>query len=88
MTSEQESIKTLREGAPLAETSLELLPDEVSLEHVLGDGSYGTVYKGVVRQNAVAIKVLDSTIFEEEGAREAFKREMEALSFIRHPNLC
>lgn len=88
MSSDQDAVKRVREDGPLAETSLELNPDEVTLECVLGDGSYGTVYKGVVRQNAVAIKVLDSTIFEAPGAQETFKREMEALSFIRHPNLC
>lgn len=71
----------------IVETSLELTPEEVTLGTVLGDGSLGTVYKGVVRQNAVSIKVLHPSVFEELGAQDAFKREMEALSFIRHPNL-
>lgn len=71
----------------IVETSLELTPEEVVLGAVLGDGSLGTVYKGVVRQNAVSIKVLHPSVFEEVGAQDAFKREMEALSFIRHPNL-
>ena len=87
MTSEQDPTKRTREG-DLVETSLELNPDEISLEHVLGDGTLGTVYKGVVRQNAVAIKVLSSEVFGEPAALETLRRELEALSFIRHPNLC
>lgn len=70
------------------ETSLELKPDEVTIGAVLGDGSLGTVYKGEVRHNAVSIKMLHPSVFAEVGAQEAFKREMEALGFIRHPNLC
>lgn len=70
------------------ETSLELNAEEIKLEHVLGDGTLGTVYKGIVRQNAVAIKLLNSALFDDPAVLEAFRRELEALSFIRHPNLC
>jgi serine/threonine protein kinase len=49
---------------------------------LLGRGSYGTVYRGVLREGTeVAIKVLTSP-------REAgFEEEVRVLSKFRHPNL-
>lgn len=52
------------------------------ISHRLGEGSYGTVHKGVLRDGTeVAIKTL---AMPKEGG---FREEVEVLSRFRHPNL-
>ncbi|KAL5726698.1 non-specific serine/threonine protein kinase [Ranunculus cassubicifolius] len=51
---------------------------------IIGDGGYGTVYKGFLRNTDVAIKLLDSTSVQ--GCSE-FQQEVDVLSRMRHPNL-
>ncbi|KAL3026705.1 hypothetical protein AAZX31_03G008200 [Glycine max] len=50
----------------------------------IGEGGYGSIFKGVLRHTEVAIKMLnpDST----QGPLE-FQQEVEVLSKLRHPNL-
>ncbi|KAJ3694264.1 hypothetical protein LUZ60_009744 [Juncus effusus] len=51
----------------------------------IGEGSYGSVYKGLLRYTPVAIKMLNhegSKVLEKE-----FNQEVEVLSKVRHPNL-
>ncbi|KAI8558215.1 hypothetical protein RHMOL_Rhmol04G0072800 [Rhododendron molle] len=58
-----------------------------SSTNLLGFGSFGRVYKGVIEQNgilAVAVKVLD---LQTHGATKSFVAECEALRNIRHRNL-
>ncbi|KAJ6853240.1 LEAF RUST 10 DISEASE-RESISTANCE LOCUS RECEPTOR-LIKE PROTEIN KINASE-like 1.2 [Iris pallida] len=51
----------------------------------LGDGGYGTVYKGVLRDGrTVAVKRLYETNYKRV---EQFVNEVEILSRLRHPNL-
>ncbi|KAJ1694420.1 hypothetical protein LUZ63_011118 [Rhynchospora breviuscula] len=50
----------------------------------IGDGGYGSVYKGFLRGSTVAIKMLNPRGMQ--GKTEFFK-EMSALSKVRHPNL-
>lgn len=51
----------------------------------LGDGGYGTVYKGVLRDGRiVAVKRLYETSYKRV---EQFLNEVEILSRLRHPNL-
>ncbi|MQM14333.1 hypothetical protein Taro_047265 [Colocasia esculenta] len=61
--------------------------DGFSSENLIGAGSYGSVYMGVLDQNignTVAIKVLN---LERTGAYKSFAAECEALRNIRHRNL-
>ncbi|OWM67425.1 hypothetical protein CDL15_Pgr019885 [Punica granatum] len=60
--------------------------DGFSPTNMIGEGSFGVVYKGVLRSNGqiVAVKVLK---LEEQGASKSFMAECEALRSIRHRNL-
>ncbi|XP_019051385.1 PREDICTED: U-box domain-containing protein 33-like [Nelumbo nucifera] len=49
-----------------------------------GEGGYGNVYRGLLRQTKVAIKLLHTN--NSQGCRE-FLQEVTILSKIRHPNL-
>ncbi|XP_058210582.1 probable LRR receptor-like serine/threonine-protein kinase At3g47570 isoform X2 [Rhododendron vialii] len=58
-----------------------------SSANLLGFGSFGHVYKGIIEQNrelVVAVKVLD---LQTRGATKSFMAECEALRNIRHRNL-
>ncbi|XP_059653290.1 probable LRR receptor-like serine/threonine-protein kinase At3g47570 [Cornus florida] len=54
---------------------------------LIGEGTYGSVYKGTLdrdNQTVVAVKVLNQ---QEEGAKKCFMAECKALSNIRHRNI-
>nr|ABK95716.1 unknown [Populus trichocarpa] len=50
----------------------------------IGEGGYGSIYKGVLRQTQVAVKMLHSNSLQ--GPAE-FQQEVDVLSKMRHPNL-
>ncbi|KAL8111316.1 U-box domain-containing protein 33-like [Apium graveolens] len=50
----------------------------------IGEGGYGSIYRGILRHSQVAIKVLHSD--SSQGPSE-FEREVNVLSKLRHPNL-
>ncbi|XP_077239115.1 uncharacterized protein LOC143880191 [Tasmannia lanceolata] len=60
--------------------------DGFSSANLIGVGSYGSVYKGILGQdeNVVAVKVLNLQL---HGASKSFMDECEALRNIRHRNL-
>ncbi|XP_077232513.1 uncharacterized protein LOC143869840 [Tasmannia lanceolata] len=60
--------------------------NEFSLDNLIGVGSYGSVYKGILdnNQRAIAVKVLN---LQQRGAYKSFDAECEALRNIRHRNL-
>eukprot|EP00253_Pinus_taeda_P032763 PITA_32763 len=59
--------------------------DEFSDSNLLGVGSFGKVYKGVMYDGTiVAVKVIS---LENEGANKSFERECNVLSRVRHRNL-
>lgn len=57
-----------------------------SSSNMIGAGSYGTVYKGVLQddETVIGVKVLD---LDQRGALKSFTSECEALQQIRHRNL-
>ncbi|XVF10854.1 hypothetical protein REPUB_Repub07fG0218800 [Reevesia pubescens] len=60
--------------------------DGFSLQNLVGSGSFGSVYKGILEENGVviAVKVLN---LQNRGASRSFLAECEALRSIRHRNL-
>ncbi|CAN1174824.1 Probable LRR receptor-like serine/threonine-protein kinase At3g47570 [Linum perenne] len=60
--------------------------DGFSSSNLVGVGSFGSVYKGVLDENetAIAVKVFN---LERRGASKSFMAECEALKNIRHRNL-
>ncbi|CAD6211969.1 unnamed protein product [Miscanthus lutarioriparius] len=50
----------------------------------IGQGGFGSVYKGFLRSTTVAIKILNT---ESLHAQSQFKQEVAILSRVRHPNL-
>ncbi|KAF9613949.1 hypothetical protein IFM89_013484 [Coptis chinensis] len=50
----------------------------------IGEGGYGSVFKGFLRNTEVAIKLLNSSSLQ---GRLEFQQEVDVLSKMRHPNL-
>ncbi|XP_017697851.2 U-box domain-containing protein 33-like [Phoenix dactylifera] len=50
----------------------------------IGEGGYGSVYKGFLRHTTVAIKMLNP---QSRQGQSEFHHEVEVLSRVRHPNL-
>lgn len=65
----------------------EINPSEIDIHHILGDGSFGSVYKGRCRQKDVAVKILHKQELDQDEL-QSFKHEVEILSCLRHPNIC
>jgi serine/threonine protein kinase len=65
----------------------EIHPYEIELQQKIGQGSFGSVYKGRCRGKDVAIKVLNKPITDEK-TLTAFKKEVAIMSTIFHPNIC
>lgn len=63
----------------------EIDPNDIVLEHTLGDGSFGTVYKGRCRHKDVAVKVLFRQF--DEATLQAFRQEVAIMSKVFHPNV-
>uniref|UniRef100_A0A7N0R8C2 non-specific serine/threonine protein kinase n=1 Tax=Kalanchoe fedtschenkoi TaxID=63787 RepID=A0A7N0R8C2_KALFE len=58
--------------------------DGFSTDNIIGAGSFGSVYSGVLTGKPIAVKVMN---LEKRGAIKSFKAECKALSTIRHRNL-
>ena len=62
---------------------------EFTLDEVVGEGTYGVVYKGVWRGGAVAVKMIRPNVLLGMGFNEIelFKQEAYLMSRLRHPNI-
>jgi serine/threonine protein kinase len=59
------------------------------LRGIIGRGGMGVVYRGehVYLQKQVAVKVLNSSYFDQPDARDRFLREAQTAGVIEHPNI-
>ncbi|XP_054168619.1 tyrosine-protein kinase transmembrane receptor Ror-like, partial [Oppia nitens] len=67
---------------------IELLEEDITFGEVIGEGCFGTVYKGTYRQSdstitQVAIKVLK----DKKESKDDFEREIEIISTFNHKNI-
>ncbi|ELR14073.1 protein kinase domain containing protein [Acanthamoeba castellanii str. Neff] len=60
--------------------------DELDLDHKLGEGSFGEVYKGKWKGTEVAVKVMTPGLVTKE-MKLNFHSEMRVMSALRHPNV-
>ncbi|KAL5566982.1 hypothetical protein UlMin_030146, partial [Ulmus minor] len=87
--SEKKSSSTLSRIELLTKVSYKKLLEATSgfsLENLIGSGSFGSVYKGILdgEEKIVAVKVLK---LQKKGATKSFMSECKALRNIRHRNL-
>jgi serine/threonine-protein kinase len=59
------------------------------VEHLLGQGGMGTVYRGVHGETnqTVAVKVIASSLADQERFRRRFAAEVETLKRLKHPHI-
>ncbi|CAM8949318.1 unnamed protein product [Rhodiola kirilowii] len=81
------SYSSMKEGyLRLSYNDLFVATDQFASSNLIGVGSFGSVYKGILNEaeKLIAVKVMDLT---KHGAVKSFWRECKALSKIRHKNL-
>lgn len=64
---------------------------DLAMEHVLGGGAFGQVWRGTWRGTPVAVKVLSGALQRDtmpEAELKAFVDEVSMLARLRHPNIC
>ena len=86
---ERSSLQTLSFREPFFKVSYRMLlkaTEGFSSSNLLGAGTYGSVFKGVLEHNQmrVAVKVLN---LQQPGASKSFMAECKALRNVRHRNL-
>ncbi|CAM8952583.1 unnamed protein product [Rhodiola kirilowii] len=81
------SYSSMKEGyLRLSYNDLLVATDQFASSNLIGVGSFGSVYKGILNEGEklIAVKVMNLT---KHGAIKSFWRECKALSKIRHKNL-
>ncbi|KAF8010411.1 hypothetical protein BT93_J1132 [Corymbia citriodora subsp. variegata] len=85
MTRPSTALPTKERFQKVSYAKLRQATDEFSPSHLIGQGSHGSVYRGMLDGNRlVAVKVLN---LRQKGAFKSFLAECESLRNIRHRNL-
>ncbi|KAD5318301.1 hypothetical protein E3N88_18247 [Mikania micrantha] len=83
--SSSESLSNLGWGRWYSVNELEIATSNFAVENVIGEGGYGIVYRGVLRDGSV---VAVKNLLNNKGqAEKEFKVEVEAIGKVRHKNL-
>jgi serine/threonine protein kinase len=82
----EEKEKHERRFKEITKHTHQIAPQEIKLVRVLGHGSFGTVYHGIVRGKDVAIKILHNRDVEDE-ILDNFCNEVEIISQFHHPQI-
>lgn len=71
-------------------TIISLNMKEITLEHVIGGGAFGQVWRASWHGTPVAVKVLSSVCQKQvpQALLQAFMDEIQMLARMRHPNIC
>uniref|UniRef100_A0ACD5W617 Uncharacterized protein n=1 Tax=Avena sativa TaxID=4498 RepID=A0ACD5W617_AVESA len=80
-TSSNESVQPKR----LTIQELDEITDNLSAERLIGHGAYGKVYRGVLDDEDIAVKVLHNNMSETKD--EKFQHEFDNLMMLNHPNI-
>ncbi len=74
---------------PTPEALQEILPEEYSVESLIGRGGMGAVYQGTQTRldRTVAIKLLPVEAVDDLTFRERFRREALSMARLNHPNI-
>ncbi|CAK1545262.1 unnamed protein product [Leptosia nina] len=91
----KDKLETTLRPQPQAEarTTCIILEKDIVLHNELGKGSFGVVRRGEWKVSessqtiAVAVKVLKADAFTQPGIYDDFRREVEAMHSLKHPNL-
>lgn len=68
----------------------QIIPKELGaykIESVLGEGGVATVYKAMMQNRPVALKILDRQAASHKSVRDGFRREFRTTSRLSHPNI-
>lgn len=84
---EEEKEEEKKKSKKLLEDRYLLNISEIKVEKQIGSGGSARVYKGTYKEIDVAIKRLNLNSIDVEKAKQEFRREVNTLSIIRHPNL-
>ncbi|KAL8209193.1 hypothetical protein R6Q57_008605 [Mikania cordata] len=83
--SSSDSLSNLGWGRWYSVNELEIATSNFAVENVIGEGGYGIVYRGVLRDGSV---VAVKNLLNNKGqAEKEFKVEVEAIGKVRHKNL-
>ncbi|CAI5466346.1 unnamed protein product [Closterium sp. Yama58-4] len=85
---EEYALERLKKQQEFREYSIEELEaacDGFSEENLVGEGGYGSVYKGMLEHFPVAVKVLKNA--QTNQALKEFKKEVEVQRGLRHPTI-
>jgi len=77
----------LSEGSGSLSNTIELDWSEIQLLKMIGQGSFGQVFKGSWRSNEVAVKILSLSENSKEKELAVFKKEVDLLASVRCPNV-